>query len=181
MKVVYQCCERAYIKKRMKALLGDGVVLITGGGNFGDLWPSSEEFRERLVQDFPDNKIIQLPQSIFFNNMGNADKAKKVIEGHNNFILMVRDQPSYEFAQKHFNVRTLLVPDSAFGLGRLLRSTAKKPFVLLLSRNDFYHTKSKPDRIFFLILPGFSPLFTIELRGTVLKMRLKSYQGHALL
>ena len=48
--------------------LRSGTIYITGGGNFGDLWPSHQGFRERLLARFPDNRIVQLPQSIHFKS-----------------------------------------------------------------------------------------------------------------
>ena len=41
----------------------EGPILIHGGGNFGDLWPRHQAFRERLLETFPDRLIVQLPQS----------------------------------------------------------------------------------------------------------------------
>ena len=44
-----------------------GTILLSGGGNFGDLYESHQEIREDVIANFPANRIIQLPQSISFH------------------------------------------------------------------------------------------------------------------
>ena len=49
-----------------------GPIFIHGGGNFGDLWAAHQEFRERVLERFPDRQIIQFPQSIHYNSQERA-------------------------------------------------------------------------------------------------------------
>lgn len=42
------------------------VILLHGGGNFGDIYGSSQKFRKDVIELYPDNKIIILPQTIYF-------------------------------------------------------------------------------------------------------------------
>ncbi|MDI5788788.1 hypothetical protein PO124_11350 [Bacillus licheniformis] len=41
---------------------------LSGGGNFGDLYPHFQQFRERVVEHYPDNRIVILPQSIYYEH-----------------------------------------------------------------------------------------------------------------
>ena len=43
--VVYTCDEAIYEPRVLAERIGDGVVLIHGGGNLGDLWPEAQRFR----------------------------------------------------------------------------------------------------------------------------------------
>lgn len=61
------------------------VILIHGGGNLGDLWPMHQLFRERLIQHYQNNRIIQLPQSIHFQSDVNREKCRKIFNSHNDF------------------------------------------------------------------------------------------------
>ncbi len=72
------------------ANLPKGVILIHGGGNFGDLWAQHQVFRENIVCLFPDRKIIQLPQSIHFLDSNNLHNAVKIFNNHPDFHLLVR-------------------------------------------------------------------------------------------
>ena len=41
------------------------IILLNGGGNFGDLWRSHSEFRIKVINNFRTNKIIIFPQTVF--------------------------------------------------------------------------------------------------------------------
>lgn len=110
----------------------DGVIFLHGGGNFGTLWPAHQDFRLRVLERFPEHPIIQLPQSIHFENENEAAATARAIERHGNFTLFLRDQPSLEFAQRHFQCESVLAPDMAFGMPRpTRRSPDHKIFCLL--------------------------------------------------
>lgn len=44
------------------------MILLTGGGSLGDIWFRHQEFRQRVLSDFPNHRMIQLSQAIFFRN-----------------------------------------------------------------------------------------------------------------
>lgn len=114
----------------------DFTILIHGGGNFGDIWPQHQQFRETVIKSFRNKKIIQLPQSIKFNNLKNIQASKVIFNNHNNLHLLVRDQQSYEFAKESYECNVLLSPDCAFGLGPLKRIGMPKYDLLMLMRTD---------------------------------------------
>jgi pyruvyl transferase EpsO len=113
----------------------EGPLFVHGGGNFGDLWPRHQDFREHLLARFPDREIIQLPQSIHFDDPARAAGAAKAIARHGNFRLFVRDQPSYDFAAAHFDCEVALCPDMALFIGALDRKPPEVD-VLYLLRTD---------------------------------------------
>ncbi len=114
----------------------EGPILIHGGGNFGDLWPRHQAFRESVVETFPDRLIVQLPQSVHYHDAGLADRTARVIARHGNVRLLVRDQPSLEFAAARFDCTVRLCPDLALCLGPLARPTVPRVDVLCLFRTD---------------------------------------------
>ena len=118
----YVASTRAFSETALRRSLPDGPIFVHGGGNFGDLWPRHQEFREHLLERFPDREIIQLPQSIHFDDPGRAAETARAIARHGNFRLFVRDRPSYDFATAHFDCRTTLCPDMALFIGPLART-----------------------------------------------------------
>lgn len=104
-----------------RKLMGGGTILLHGGGNFGDLWPAHQHLRIEVLKRTKGQAVIQLPQSIHFRNATLIDETAKAIDYHGNFTLLVRDEPSYDFARKHFNCDVELAPDMAFCLGELNR------------------------------------------------------------
>lgn len=46
----------------------DVTILLQGGGNFGDIWRLHQDFRLKVISEYPNNRIIILPQSVFYEN-----------------------------------------------------------------------------------------------------------------
>ncbi|WP_129792164.1 polysaccharide pyruvyl transferase family protein [Sphingosinicella sp. CPCC 101087] len=105
----------------LAAAAPEGTIFLHGGGNFGTLWPSHQDFRLHLLERFRGRPIVQLPQSIFFGDETSIAECARAIERHGRFTLFVRDRPSLEFAQRHFPCETVLAPDMAFAIGPLAR------------------------------------------------------------
>lgn len=114
----------------------DGVIFISGGGNFGDLWPSHQVFREYIIQNFPANKIVQLPQSIHFDSSMALKRAADIINAHPDFTLIVRDHTSLKIAQDNFKCKVELCPDMAYCLGVLERPIKAIYPLVMLMRTD---------------------------------------------
>ena len=112
-----------------------GVVFLHGGGNLGDIWPHHQRFRETVVGELRDRRIVQLPQSIHFRIPAGAARFAGLIAAHPDFHLCVRDQASFDFARREFACPEVLAPDSAFALGERARG-APDCAVLMLMRTD---------------------------------------------
>ncbi len=107
---LYYCSVETYRKPHIKK---DTILLFSGGGNFGDLWEKHQPFRHRVMEDFPDNPIVQLPQSVWFENENNLKKDVHCYENHKGSVtICVRDKQSFDIIQNNYNnIKTLLVPD----------------------------------------------------------------------
>ena len=90
----------------LRRSMPEGVVLLHGGGNFGDLWLGHQILREIVATDLVSYPIVQLPQSIHFRDPDRATVANKILGSHPDFILLLRDQTSMDIA-------ALLLPDVA--------------------------------------------------------------------
>jgi pyruvyl transferase EpsO len=119
----------------LERVMPTGPIFIHGGGNFGDIWPAHQDFRERVLERFPNRQVIQFPQSIHYNSQARLDESARIIGRHKNFVLLVRDEESKEFAQKHFDCVVRLCPDMAFSIGALPPAAPEFP-VLGMLRTD---------------------------------------------
>jgi exopolysaccharide biosynthesis predicted pyruvyltransferase EpsI len=111
------------------------IILLQGGGNFGELWPRGHAMRMEVLNRFPGKPIVQFPQSISFLTQAGIDATARAIEKQGNFTLLVRDRKSQAFAEKHFPCTTILCPDMAFALGDIQREPASLDFLCLLRRD----------------------------------------------
>ena len=134
--VVYACDTDTYSEDRLRTRLADGVILITGGGNMGDLYPAHQRLREQIIERFDHNKIIQLPQTFAFSDRSNLERAKAIFDRHPNLMLLARDKRSLEFARNEFRAASELCPDMAFALGKLSRPVDPDYDVVWLGRSD---------------------------------------------
>lgn len=121
------------------------VILLHGGGNFGDVYLSAQKLRLDILQMFPLNQIIFLPQTIKYSNFNlYKQNQTKIIESHKNLTMTFRSDESHSFALKNFpHAKSILLPDSAFFLGDLKNSLVRSRVlydVLILRRTD---TESK--------------------------------------
>ncbi|MGJ3626683.1 polysaccharide pyruvyl transferase family protein [Sphingomonas sp. MMS24-JH45] len=115
----------------------DGPVFLHGGGNLGDIWPHHQRFRERIVAALHDRRIVQLPQSIHFDNADEAHRFANRAARHDDLTLYVRDRPSLAIARGLVGLadRARLAPNSAFALGPQPRGLATTE-TLALMRSD---------------------------------------------
>lgn len=114
-----------------------GPILIHGGGNFGDRWLAMQEMRERVVADFPDRHIIQLPQSIEFSPGPVLERAQRVLSSHQTLTLLIRDSAGVARARELFpSANVAFCPDMAFGYGFMNGTTQPIHDVVVLKRGD---------------------------------------------
>jgi pyruvyl transferase EpsO len=133
---VYVADLGSYDPRALARRLDDGAILITGGGNFGDLYPAHQAFRERVAREFPALPIIQLPQAVHFVSPAALDRCRAALAGHRAFTLLARDRRSYDLARGALPARTILCPDLAFALGNLRRPGPPSRDVVWQSRRD---------------------------------------------
>jgi pyruvyl transferase EpsO len=132
----YTCDAVTYDRDTLARHVGDGVILLNGGGNFGDLWPRHQLFRERVIADFPKNPIVALSQSMHFVDREALERARTVLGAHERLTLLLRDRESHEEATRLFGAAARLAPDMVFGLPPLERPGAPEHDVLWLKRDD---------------------------------------------
>lgn len=96
------------------SLKKDIIILIHGGGYFGDTWRDGWEHVLKAVTHYPKNKIVFLPNTIYYSDDSYLQKDIETINALTNLTICARDRVSYEYAKQHFNSQVLLIPDMAF-------------------------------------------------------------------
>lgn len=134
--ICYTCSIDTYSRDALARRLGGGTILLSGGGNLGDLWPYTEQFRHRVLTDFRDAPIVQLPQTMYFADPAALDDARAVFDAHPRLTLLFRDAHSIEAARAAFRSPSLLCPDMAFALGSIRRPVGPRTPIVWLARRD---------------------------------------------
>ncbi len=117
-RLVYTASALNFDPAQLEQVLPAGApILLNGGGNFGNLWPRYQQFREQIVARYPHHPIILLPQTLYFTDPVPLQRAAAVFNRHPQLTLCLRDRRSLAIAQTHFSAcQLLLAPDMAFQL-----------------------------------------------------------------
>ena len=132
----YTCDAENYDRASLARAIGAGTICFTGGGSFGDLYERHLRLRERVVRDFPDNPIVQLPESVCFLRSESLARCRDVFNAHPRVTLLARDERSLAIFRGEFSAPSMLAPDLAFMLGALTRTIAAVRDILWLKRQD---------------------------------------------
>jgi exopolysaccharide biosynthesis predicted pyruvyltransferase EpsI len=118
--VGYTASSATFDPDTMTQRVGKAPILLHGGGSLGDLWYSHQQFRESIIQRYPDRPIVILPQTVYFQDPVKLKQAATIFNRHPNLTIFARDQVSYQLAADAFDrCRVLLAPDMAFQLVHL--------------------------------------------------------------
>lgn len=111
-KIVYSTSSYNYdAKKKMNK---DITILLQGGGNWGDIWTEPQNFRRKIIEQYPDNNIIVFPQTICYSNEVSLLSDAKFFSMYPNVTICARDARSYHILQTYFKKnKSLLLPDMA--------------------------------------------------------------------
>lgn len=138
--IPHKCLYTASVETyKYRPLPQNTIILMQGGGNFGDLWRRHQELRLEVVKAYPNNRIIVLPQTVFYKDIKVFQKDAKILNSHNNLYICARDTVSLEYLQKSLTCKLLLVPDMALCItGTLLKKHSRKEGdrALFLKRDD---------------------------------------------
>lgn len=115
----------------------DTLILLHGGGNFGDIWEFHQEFRMKVIEKYPENDIVVFPQSVQYNSTDKIKEDAKRFASHSNVTICARDQYSYDLLKKYYSNAIIMVPDMAFcmDISKWKKGKPKKQ-KLLLKRVD---------------------------------------------
>ena len=104
----------ADIARRIPA---DTIILLNGGGNFGDVYVDHEAFRQRIVAGCPSHRIVILPQTIHFVSAEAHASAAAIYRRHPDLTICARDDRSAAIAAGLAG-EAMKLPDMAHQLWR---------------------------------------------------------------
>lgn len=89
------------------------IIVLNGGGNFGDIYPVHQKFREKILSLFPGNKIVLLPQTAYFSNENELKKSAELFRLHNNVFMFSRDEKTFLMFKNFFSDKSYMSSDMA--------------------------------------------------------------------
>lgn len=119
-----------------KVLSSNIIILLHGGGNFGDLYRKHSNFRKKIIELYPENRIIILPQTAYYENKSLLRDDITFYSKHSNVIICARERYSYNLLKENFKNKVLLLPDMAFFIDLHFSDNKKCNKALYLRRMD---------------------------------------------
>ena len=109
---LYRCSFRTF---EFQPLPTNVLIIMMGGGNFGDLYSQHNVFRKKILELYPDNHIIVLPQTVYYMAAKNARRDAFEFRKHKHLTIFARDKYSYRFLKFfRFSSDVRIMPDMAF-------------------------------------------------------------------
>ena len=113
-KCLYRCSFRTF---EYQPFPKDVVIIMMGGGNWGDLYVQHNTFRKRILELYPNNRVVILPQTVYYEGARNARRDAASFRRHKHLTIFARDNYSYRFLKFfRFSSDVRMMPDMAFCL-----------------------------------------------------------------
>lgn len=130
-------------KKIKRFISEEDIIIISGGGWLGNLWQHNEEALRSVIKNYPNNKILIMPQTIYFDKsekgLAEKKKSKKIYASHKNLLICLRDLKSYKFVVNNKFTQNqnkcFYIPDAALTLNYKIKNKNRNG-ALLCFRND---------------------------------------------
>lgn len=113
-----------------------GILILHGGGNFGDIYGPFQAFRERVITARHDCRILIMPQSIHFADPAKQARCSEIFRAHPDLHICVRDHESFQIARS-MSDHVYLMPDMAHQLWPMKpKASQTRRKTLCLQRRD---------------------------------------------
>lgn len=123
-----------------KVISPEDLLILTGGGNMGNQYMEDETVRRDTILEFPENRIVIFPQTLYFteDEAGREEKEKSVqiYNGHKKLIIAARDSVSYEQMKALFHCPVFLLPDVVLTMKTPVKPDQRREGILLCLRSD---------------------------------------------
>ncbi len=138
-----------YIDKTIKK---NDLIVIQGGGNFGNLYMECEYARRFIVRHYKSNRIIVFPSTVSYTDSRRGVRAlridEKLFNRHKDLTIISRERYSYDFSKEHFYCcNNLLCPDIAFLLNRRIVKDNREGVLVCLRQDKESVILSERERI----------------------------------
>lgn len=120
----------------------DDLIFVSSSGDFGSLHSDNgwHEKRKQILLTFPNNRVVQLPVSVYYEDTGEGYRAfeldKTFFCGLPNYFLLCRTPQESRLLNENFSCRVSWFPDFVFSLNVMLPTDNKRDGALLVLRND---------------------------------------------
>lgn len=137
------------LKHLKKAFLNDDVIVLQSGYTTTDLGGHADEMHCAIIKNFPQAKILMMPQTIFFKSEERKKNTSLIYNSAKNMLFLARDRVSFDMAREMFpDISIRLYPDIVTTLIGKYKYENERSGILFCCRNDgekYYSDKDIAD------------------------------------
>lgn len=119
-----------YLNSLKRQINSSDLIVLSGGGNMGDMYPRYEAIRRVVVQAFPRNRIVIFPQTLDYREDAYGQRELRrsahVYSKHEKLYICAREHESYKLMRNMYP-NVILIPDIVFYLYGKLEFADKNP------------------------------------------------------
>ncbi|MBR1376800.1 MAG: polysaccharide pyruvyl transferase family protein [Bacilli bacterium] len=134
------------LRKKLKSKIKDtDLIFFQSGYCTHDLGGREDLMHQAVIKDYPNNRIIVLPQTVFFKSDCRKKQASEVYNSHKHILFLARDNVSYKLAKEMFpDIEIKAFPDIVTTMIGNYSFNNDRNGVLICVRNDIekYYTDS---------------------------------------
>lgn len=118
------------------------LILISGGGYLGSLWMHSEVMVREIIETYPENQIIIMPQTLYWGIEEYLKKeialTKEIYSKHKKLTICARDYVSEHLMKEYYpQCRIIMAPDMVLAIDwRNMTEEKERESVLLCLKKD---------------------------------------------
>lgn len=126
------------LRSRLKGIIGkNDLIFFQSGYCTQDLGGVEDLMHQAVMQDYPRNKLVMLPQTVFFKSEERKRQASMIYNAHKHLLILLRDSVSYRKAERIFpDVMKLLYPDIVATMIGTMKISGSRNGILMCMRND---------------------------------------------
>lgn len=142
-----ECCD--LIGAMKKVIKPTDLIFFQSGYNTHDLGGVEDFMHQKVIQAFPGNEIIMLPQTVYFKSEIRKQQCSNIYNAHPRMLFLARDPVSERYAKEMFpDLQVVLYPDIVTTLiGSYDYSNAKRNGIYLCRRKDIEQYYTEEDYI----------------------------------
>ncbi len=191
---VNQLIQNDIIKNCRELFNDNDIITLIGGGNFGNQYITEENLRRNVIDNFPSNKIIVFPQTVYYtNDKGGSYElsiSQSIFSKHKNLTFDAREKVSYDLMKDYFpQNRIILTPDIVLSYQTNITNNREGALVVFRDDEEAVITEvnrnlliSKLDRLFprevrrtDMHVKGRKRVYTPEFRDEVVSEKFKEF------
>ena len=126
------------IRDHLKAVIKpEDIIFFQSGYCTQDLGGREDLMHQTVMQDFPDNPLVMLPQTVYFRDEARKKQASRIYDAHKRLFFLARDQVSCEMAKDMFpHIHVENYPDIVTTLIGQYEYSFNRDGILFCIRND---------------------------------------------